>query len=346
MATTNPDAARIPLNSTILVTGANGLIASWAVDKLLEAGYRVRGTVRNTSRNAWMEPFFRDRYGADKFSLIEVPDISAPGAWDAAVQDVSGIAAVAGQAGLDISDVDVAVDQELRSVVQLLEAARATPSVKAFVFTSSAWAAYIPDPAQKRTLREWSFNEDAIDIVRTGASEEGKGFPRFMAFRALLEKRIWEWVRAEKPGFAFNTVLPETVIGATLSPKDQGILSTCGFVKWIRDGVNLDIVAGVLPQRFVDTRDLGYLFVAALVTPGVEGERLFGFGNRFSFPKVAEILRTLEPERTIPVLKDQGWDQTEVPNERAESLIRAFSGRGWATLEDSVKDCLDSIKEL
>ncbi|KAI1151081.1 hypothetical protein F4825DRAFT_374303 [Nemania diffusa] len=338
--------ATIPSGSTILVTGANGLIASWVADKLLEVGYRVRGTVRSLSRCSWMEPFFADRYGPGRFELVEVLDFGAPGAWDASVKGVAGVAAVAGQAGLDLVDIDAAMDLEYPFVTGLLKAAKDEPSVKSFVFTSSAWAAWTPDPSKKSTLHEWSYNDDAVRIMRSDASREEKGILGYMAFKSLLEQRIWDWIREEKPSYTFNTILPETVFGATLSPENQGIQSTCGMVKWLRDGINLEVVGSVAAQRFIDTQDLAVLYVAALFTPGVNGERLFAFGNNFSFPKVGEILQELEPEKKIVGIKGDGWDQTEVPNQRAESLVRACTGRGWATLADSIADCLDSIKKL
>jgi nucleoside-diphosphate-sugar epimerase len=335
----------IPPDSTILVTGANGLVASWAADKLLLAGYRVRGTVRSLSRCAWMEPFFAERYGAGRFSLVEVSDFGAPGAWEKPIKGVAGVAAVAGQS-LDVRDIDAALELEFPFVRALLQAAKDEPSVKSFVYTSSAWAAWTPDPSKKLALTEWSYNEDAVARVRSTALEELGGMDPYMAFKALLEQRIWDWVRAEKPAYSFNSILPETVLGETLSPENQGIQSTCGFVRWLRNGENLGVVAGVVPQRFVDTHDLGVLYVAALTTAGVDRERLFAFGERFSFPKVAQILQTLQPEKKIPVLEDQGWDQTEVPNQRAESLVRALNGRGWAKLDDSIADCLKSIVKL
>ncbi|KAI0427545.1 hypothetical protein F5Y09DRAFT_315951 [Xylaria sp. FL1042] len=336
----------IPLGSIILVTGANGLVASWVTDKFLDAGYRVRGTVRSISRCSWMEPLFADRYGPDRFELIEVPNFCAPGAWDKAVQGVAGVAGIGGKAGLDLVDVDAALDLELPWVSGLLKAAKDEPSVKSVVFTSSAWAAWTPDPSKKTILHEWSYNDDAVRIMRNDNTREGKGILGYMAFKALLEQRIWDWIRAEKPSYTFNTILPETVLGTILNPENQGIQSTCGMVNWLRDGVHLDIVASVRAQRFVDTQDLALLYVAALTTPGVNGERLFAFGNKFNFFKVAQILQELEPEKKIPAVKDDGWDQTEVPNRRAESLVHALKGYGWATLKDSITDCLNSIKKL
>ena len=40
----------IPFNSTVVVVGANGYMGTETCDKLLEAGYRVRGTVRNVEK--------------------------------------------------------------------------------------------------------------------------------------------------------------------------------------------------------------------------------------------------------------------------------------------------------
>ncbi|KAI0192763.1 hypothetical protein F4808DRAFT_442680 [Astrocystis sublimbata] len=346
MAKLTLDNPTIPLDSTIIVTGANGLIASWVADKFLAAGYRVRGSVRSISRCSWMEPFFADRYGPGRFELVEVSNFAAPGAWDSAVKGVAGVAGIAGQAGADLEDIDAALDLETPFVLGLLNATKNEPSVQSLVFTSSAWAAWTPDPSKKVTLHEWSYNDDAVRVMRSDIPKEEKGLRGYMAFKSLLEQRIWEWVRTEKPSYRFNTILPETVFGPTLDPKNQGIQSTCGFVKNLREGVNLEMVSAVRAQRFIDTQDIALLYVAALTTPGVNGERLFAFGNKYSFHKVAQILQELEPERKIPDIKDDGWDENEVPNQRAEDLVRALKGQGWAALEESIADILGSIKKL
>jgi hypothetical protein len=182
--------------------------------------------------------------------------------------------------------------------------------------------------------------------VRNAKTKEEKGIHPYMAFKALLEQRVWDWVRSEKPSYTFNTILPETCFGAILSPENQGIQSTCGFVKMLRDGVNLDIVASVRAQRSIDPQDLGLLYVAALTTPGVDGHRLFAFGDKFNFARVGQILQKLQPEKKIPTMKDDGWDENEVPNQLAESLVCSLNGHGWAKLEDSIADLLQSIKKL
>src|SRR6266403_2517915 len=74
----------------VLVTGANGYLATWVVKKYLEAGYSVRGTVRSLSRSAFLNDKF-SHYG-DRFELVVVEDITKDGAFDEAVQGVDAIA--------------------------------------------------------------------------------------------------------------------------------------------------------------------------------------------------------------------------------------------------------------
>lgn len=79
-------ASAIPIGSTVLVTGANGYIASHIADKLLGLGYNVRGTVRDPKRHQWMIDMFDKQYGKGKFELFHVPDMATEGAFDNAVK--------------------------------------------------------------------------------------------------------------------------------------------------------------------------------------------------------------------------------------------------------------------
>lgn len=64
------DAYALPPGSRVLVTGANGYIASHVVDTLLRLGYLVRGTVR--TQKPWLNKHFEEKYGADVFDTIEL----------------------------------------------------------------------------------------------------------------------------------------------------------------------------------------------------------------------------------------------------------------------------------
>lgn len=64
------DAYALPPGSRVLVTGANGYIASHVVDKLLKLGYLVRGTVR--TQKPWLNKYFEEKYGAGVFETVEL----------------------------------------------------------------------------------------------------------------------------------------------------------------------------------------------------------------------------------------------------------------------------------
>ncbi|KAG7289907.1 hypothetical protein NEMBOFW57_006284 [Staphylotrichum longicolle] len=345
-ALTIPNPA-LPPDALILVTGVNGLIASHAADQLLAAGYRVRGTVRSAPRCAYLTTLFASRHGPDRFSLYEVPDVTAPHAWDSGevLRGVSGIAHVLGALDLAVQDADAAAAAELPWQIALLAAAaREGSGVRSVVFTSSAWAAWTPDVGKGRVvLTAGSWNEEAVALARDQSVEAGrKGFAGFMAFKTLVEKGVWEWVRENQPRYAFNTLLLDTVIGECLDPVNQGIPSTAGMVHWVWENAHVEVLDMIQPQWFVDCRDAGRLYVALLATaPVVDRERIFGFGARYSFFRVAEILKELYPGHAekMAKVKDLGWDQTEVPNEvGAELLGRLGQKGGWRSLEESVKE--------
>ena len=71
-------------NSIVLVTGANGYIAARTAEAFLKAGYSVRGTVRSKSSAKDLVDALSEYAG--RFELVEVPDITVPGAFDEAVK--------------------------------------------------------------------------------------------------------------------------------------------------------------------------------------------------------------------------------------------------------------------
>ncbi|CCC13400.1 hypothetical protein SMACR_06898 [Sordaria macrospora] len=349
---TNPS---IPLDSLILVTGCNGLIASHVADQLLTAGYRVRGTVRSASKNSYLSDLYSSRHGdPNKFELHEMPDVTAPGAWDRALAGVAGIIHCVGATDMTTQDADGAAKQELEWQIALLEAARRAGTVKSFVFTSSAWAVWTPDSSRQVTLTEKSWNEEAIALARkTGVDPKEKGMAGFMALKTLVEQGVWKWVERENPEFGFNTVLLDTVLGECLDPVHQGIPSTPGMVYWIWENKHMGIIDLMEPQWFVNCVDMAKVYVAALTSsdPKVDRERLFAFGGRYSFKEVARLLGEIYPERLregkLGIPNKEGWDQTEVPNQRAEELLKSVGQKqGWTSLEESVRANAESILVL
>lgn len=58
----------------ILVTGANGFVAVWLLQHLLDGGYSVRATVRSEAKAQDIKEIFKKQ--ADKLETVIVPDMT------------------------------------------------------------------------------------------------------------------------------------------------------------------------------------------------------------------------------------------------------------------------------
>jgi nucleoside-diphosphate-sugar epimerase len=70
----------------VLITGVNGYIASHIANEALAAGYRVRGTVRDTSKAQWLQTYFDQHYGTGKFELVTADNFDKEGALDGVIE--------------------------------------------------------------------------------------------------------------------------------------------------------------------------------------------------------------------------------------------------------------------
>lgn len=79
----------IPIDSVVVVVGANGFIGLETSEKPLQAGYRVRGTVRYVGQHsAWMHNIFDEKWPG-KFELVAVVSFEENGAFDEAFKGES-----------------------------------------------------------------------------------------------------------------------------------------------------------------------------------------------------------------------------------------------------------------
>ena len=85
----SPQDRRLATGDLVLVTGANGYIATHIVDVLLEQGYNVRGTLR--SEKPWLNKYFEEKYGNGRFETRIVKALNQDGAFDEVVKGVGGI---------------------------------------------------------------------------------------------------------------------------------------------------------------------------------------------------------------------------------------------------------------
>ncbi|GAB7355462.1 hypothetical protein MBLNU459_g5964t1 [Dothideomycetes sp. NU459] len=334
--------APIEKGSTVLVTGANGLIASHIVDQLLLAGYKVRGTVRSEAKGQWLVDLFNKKYGHGKFEIAVVPDMAVKGAFDESVKGCSGVAHVASNMNFSKDPNDV-IPGVLSGIRHTLEAADNEPAIKRFVFTSSSTAATNPLPDKEFDIREDAWNQFAIDKAWAPSSydEPDREWNVYGASKTHAEQELWKFAKEKKPHFEVNTILPNANFGTILDPKNQDA-STAGWIRQVYTQGITPILESVPPQWFVNVADTARLHVAALVDPDVKGERLFAFSGPYNWNIVLRIMRKLQPDRELPEdIKDNSQDKSNVvPRARAEAILKKNFGAGFIGLEQSIKENL------
>ncbi|TVY81218.1 Aldehyde reductase [Lachnellula suecica] len=333
-------APAIPKGSLVLVTGCNGYIGSNVVDQFLEAGYRVRGTTRSTSKVQGLSALWEKKFGPGQFEVATVGDMSEEGVFDEAVKGVSAVVHVASILTFD-PDPNKVIPQVLAGMKGILNSAANEPSVKRFVATSSSTAASAPIPGKKFHMGTDTWNQSDIDKAWAPPPiKEDRAWAVYGASKAQGEKLIWEFVKEKKPHFVVNTVLPNCNFGTIL---DKNLSASTGdFARSLFKGEKQTLP----PQYFIDVQDNARLHVAAAINADVQNERLYAFATPFNWNDVLRIYRRLRPDQKfIDDYQDDEKDRdiSTVANERALELLKGMGRPGWTTLEESLKNNIEGM---
>jgi dihydroflavonol-4-reductase len=238
---------------TILVTGGSGYVAGWIIARLLDAGYAVRGTLRDTSRSAAIRADIATAT-KDLAALDFVrADLLADLGWDAAMRGVAAVMHVASpvMARRKEDTIGIAVEGTRRVL-----AAAARAGVDRVIITSSAAAARIGEAA----------SGPADEQVWTDATAPHIGV--YAQSKTLAEQAGWEFARQHPDGPRVATILPAFVQGPLLGRNASASLDVVGRM-----------LQGKLPAvprlgfSIVDVRDLAELHLKVLDDPQGPGER-------------------------------------------------------------------------
>ncbi|KAF2006825.1 NAD(P)-binding protein [Amniculicola lignicola CBS 123094] len=331
--------------SLVFVTGVNGLIGSYVADQLLVRGYNVRGAVRDVDKCAWLGEYFAKQKYPGTFQLVGVSDMTVEGCYDGVVEDTDGFIHIASP--MTGTDPSITIPTAIAGGLNALKAAAKCPTVKRFVATSSSMAVTFPKPNMDFEVNEDSWNEEAVQKGwkhPEGEPERMKGLYIYGALKTETERDMWRWVREERPGFGFSTVLPNVNFGKVLVPEHQGFPSTIawGYAAFTGGEMFKAIAEAIKPQYFISLTDTALLHISALIHSDVHHERLFGFAQPYTFNDLLAIYRKLFPGKKFEEdIEGLGEDKMKVPNQRAEEVLGwvkkgGDGGQGWEGLESAV----------
>ncbi|KAJ5800795.1 uncharacterized protein N7518_002863 [Penicillium psychrosexuale] len=335
----------LPADSLVLVTGANGFIASHTIDQLLAKGFRVRGTVR--APKPWLNAFFDERYGKGRFETLVITNLGDAQELDKAMKGVSGVIHMASDLTFS-SDPNAVIPWVKDSVLKVLEAASRTETIQRVVLTSSSRAAFtsLPGTTKGLTVEDNTFNDDSVKAAwDPDTPADVKPFAVYSASKTESEKAAWEWMKENKPHFDFNTVLPDFNTGKVLHPEIGG--STMGYVRKLLKGDSSPFET-FPPQWYVDVEDTARLHVIALLSHEVKSERLFAFAESKNWTDHVEALSKLRPDNKLipkPPVNEARDEANVVPAKRAESLLQSFYGRpGWTPFHESLAAGIEGLE--
>ncbi|KAG5641705.1 hypothetical protein DXG03_004409 [Asterophora parasitica] len=260
----------------VLVSGANGFIATWVVRKFLEKGYAVRGTVRSADKSKFLQDSFKS-YG-DKFE---------EGAFDEAVKGVNAIAHTASPFYLNAASLDELIGPAVNGTVSILKsAAKNGQNLKRVVVTSSC--ASVLEVGVDKVFSELDWNELAIrEIKEQGDSAPGPS--KYRASKTLAEKAAWEFYEKNKSDIKWDlSVLnPPFVFGPAIHDvKSTDALNTSArqwYETVLVDGKSKDFLT-VQGSAYIDVRDVAESHVLALEKEAAGGERIIISAGTFYLP--------------------------------------------------------------
>ena len=266
----------------VLVTGANGYVASWLVKRLLERGFDVHGTVRdplNPDKTDHLKGIAEGCPGS--LSLFRA-DLLDPDGFDRAMTGCGLVFHTASP--LIVRD----VEEPLRELIEpatagtsnVLRTANRTPSVRRVVLTSSIVAVY-GDAADLETL-----GEDAFDESHWNATSNENHQP-YSYSKTLAERLAWK-IAAGQERWDLVVVNPGLVLGPGLSrhTKAEGVLVMRDFGNgYYRFG------APELEFAIVDVRDVAEGHIRAGLQPDAHGRHIL-VSESLSLIEIAAILRS------------------------------------------------------
>ncbi|MCX7646945.1 MAG: aldehyde reductase [Rhodobacteraceae bacterium] len=283
------------MERTVVLTGATGFIAKHVAARLLNAGFRVRATLRTPDRAqevvAAVRPALDDPAGLDERLRFVRLDLMADEGWQEAMAGADALVHTASPFPLaEPRTADEVVRPAVEGTLRALRAAR-DAGVGRVVLTSSVAAVMHRDlPPGRRVFDETDWTEPDHPTTT----------PYFRS-KTLAERAAWDFAAREAPGLRLTALNPGLVCGPPLDARYGTSLRLVGRLLAARDPALPQIAFPV-----VDVRDVAEAHLRALTADGAAGQRFLISAGTLWFHEMAEALRDALPGRRIVTRRAPG----------------------------------------
>ncbi len=266
----------------VLLTGVSGFIAKHVALKLLNAGYSVRGTLRNMDRadevRAALTPYLTEQAG--QLTFVQA-DLESDAGWADAMAGVSALIHTASPFPIaQPKDPAQLIRPAVEGTERVLKAAAAA-GVTRVVLTSSTAA--VINEFKPGTLQD---EADWCDVHLPSTTPYAKS-------KTLAERTAWEIAKAR--GLKLTTINPGLVLGP---PLDEHYGSSLGLIERFLKGRDPMLPPMGLPV--VDVRDVAEMHLRALQRPETAGRRYLASSGSMAFADMGRTLKAAYPTRRIP----------------------------------------------
>jgi len=279
------------IKGPVCVTGANGFLGSHLVLQLLEAGYMVHGTVRDTSDSTKTEHLTQLPGASTRLKLFACDLLGGKEAFAAAMHTCTGVYHTASPFFLKGYDDGQAalVQPAVEGTKAVLSAVLDTESVTRVVLTSSTASVYIDQRPCDHVYDEDDWSD--LQYVRERQMH-------YVESKIVAERTAWGMLG---PVMAEGTrtldlvvIAPTLIIGPMLQP---GLNTSSQHMLQLLDGSKAELPSG--NKCFVDVRDTVAMHIKAMENPAANG-RYLCIAESIPYSAVAKYIKTALP----PVLTE------------------------------------------
>jgi nucleoside-diphosphate-sugar epimerase len=279
----------------ILVTGGSGFIASQTIVQLLNAGHRVRATVRDLKRESEVRAMVKQggAHAGDRLRFFAA-DLQGDAGWGDAVTACDYVLHMASPLPASApKNEDELIVPARDGALRVLRAAR-DAHVKRVVLTSSFAAIGYGHPPQSTPFNESNWS----DIT-------GREVSAYAKSKTLAERAAWDFIAREGRDLQLSVINPVVVFGPVLGPDYS---TSVLLIQRLMSGS----VPGSPRISFgvVDVRDVADLHVRAMTHAAAKGERFLALAGDFMLiHDIAKVLKNRmgEAGKKVPTRQLPNW---------------------------------------
>jgi nucleoside-diphosphate-sugar epimerase len=290
--------SQIDQSKPVLVTGANGYVASWLVKKLLEEGITVHAAVRNPSNDekvGHLKELATNAPGELKFFKT---DLLTPDSYTEAMKGCELVYHTASPFITDVKDPQKElIEPAENGTANVLASAYKVDTVKRVVVTSSCAAIYtdaidtVNAPGGKLTEAIWN----------TTASIAHQPYSYS---KTLAEKKAWELAK-EQNRWDLITINMSLVLGPSLNPGST-TSESMNILKMMGDG-QMKMGAPKMGIGLVDVRDVAEAHFRAGYTPEASGRYITSAHNTDMVEMASKLIPKYGKDYPIPQKAMPKW---------------------------------------